>query len=728
MNIPIQCQCQCHTKSLIKFDSIVNDPVERKASHERNRSTIKSHGHTCHGHVCHVHNVGQDSNQIQPCEQIPDRVCHQPYPTRCGICKGLPPPTVILADQTKVAHDHTREDGADSDKDGDGQEVSHEVVILIHPDGAHEEVYLNDGTAEGQSSNDETREFGPKRRMLGGNHACNLIGPGGDADGVALESDETSHKDEGSSDAGPQGKGAKDGEECDGFGTSVNHEEDVQQHEDSNHETGEEECCGHGIQLPTLAAAEFEEPRGDISRNRSTEDIDHDDIRQGLSLHGRIDQTRLAQEKRDEDADCDLSSTADQHRQCHGRSGRGTEYIPVDHLPPTLILLVFRIDAQVVVERQILAQGLDEDDGNAGGEEGDHHDGIEDAHVVRGGIVPVGEEEDVPSVRPRLVGLDPLDLVGVGHGDVAAILLVGLEVEEGVFAVAHGLGPAGAVHVLGVVLDGDGLDDEADDADEAGLGVDLVVLDGEPHVVVQEVGGLVGGLVDELGAHGVAAEDGPAGLLDVRGEAVHAELHVVLPGHELLDPFDGLVVKDLGAERGAGLVLEDLDVVQRERLEGLAHEPLAEVLALAVLELDLGHVHGGAHGQLVVRERQLGLAGRDGVHGDGHLGARAEFLRRGAGEEDVGERGLLLLEDAPALALLEVVLVDLRLDVVEGGALGLGLLQALEGHAGGAGGADFVQDRLFDLGQLLLGRSALLGCLEFFFEVAPAGDAAGSGG
>jgi hypothetical protein len=90
----------------------------------------------------------------------------------------------------------------------------------------------------------------------------------------------------------------------------------------------------------------------------------------------------------------------------------------MNHLPSRIVLLLINIHPEIIVDAS------DERSKND-----DHHEEVEDTHVVPGRIVHVSEEEGIPPVRPCHIRLFPLYFVGVNDVKSSArVVFVGLKI------------------------------------------------------------------------------------------------------------------------------------------------------------------------------------------------------------------------------------------------------------------------------------------------------------
>ena len=164
----------------------------------------------------------------------------------------------------------------------------------------------------------------------------------------------------------------------------------------------------------------------------------------------------------------------------------------MDKLPACLLLRILD-GLHLIVSGNVLAEGADHDSGNGTEEEEDDHEGVDDGKVMNV-VIGAADEVDIPAVGPLNVGLLPLHLVGV-HDLVGFAGRAGSEAEVGGGIVDDLEGPVGVAGGdlggrsdgvgLNLVLNGDGVDVEAGDADAVELGGILVVADGELEVVEQ---------------------------------------------------------------------------------------------------------------------------------------------------------------------------------------------------------------------------------------------------
>ena len=90
----------------------------------------------------------------------------------------------------------------------------------------------------------------------------------------------------------------------------------------------------------------------------------------------------------------------------------------MNHLPSIIVVLLISIHPEILV-----------DDSDARSQKYDHHDEVEDAHVVPGRISHISEEEGIPPVCPCHIRLFPLYFVGVNDVKSSArVVFVGLKI------------------------------------------------------------------------------------------------------------------------------------------------------------------------------------------------------------------------------------------------------------------------------------------------------------
>mmetsp|Transcript_16631 Transcript_16631/g.24261 ORF Transcript_16631/g.24261 Transcript_16631/m.24261 type:complete len:230 (-) Transcript_16631:1399-2088(-) len=220
---------------------------------------------------------------------------------------------------------------------------------------------------------------GPTR--LGRHNSGNLVGPSWHLNRITPESKVTSNENKWRCNADPEEEGADDGEERYGCGASVESKEHVQGKEHCHYTTREESCGEESVPLPVLTAAELKDTRGNISRCGSAENVEEDNVRQGLSLHDGVDKVCLAHQQASKKAKCNLNSTSYKYRQRHGAEGGRAEHVTMNHFPSPFLEGVFfvvaKINVNCIVRHEVLSECLDENPRGTTHQEQYQHDRVD---------------------------------------------------------------------------------------------------------------------------------------------------------------------------------------------------------------------------------------------------------------------------------------------------------------------------------------------------------------
>ena len=495
---------------LINLDSAVNLLCKPEAGVETNRSAEKAKCYGYHRHVRQVDHDRKSTDQVQLAAEEPERVKEQVNTSSGTVPERLPPPPVIFTAKLQVAHnDRYHRAGSDQDEQN-GHEEAHHVKVLVQPKSRHDKEKLNADRTKGEDTTKEAREGHIGIERLLGNETGDLVGLGRDVGLLGTEAKVGTGKDKRRRDTDPKKEHGKDKPEGDGGSGVDEAEEDVQHSEHTNKQTGEGDGGSDSVSLPGGAVTELEETGRAVSGDGTAENIKEDDGRKGLSLLHGVDELEQGAQKNREEANSDLDTGTNGDAQGHGAEGGRAEDVTVDKLPACLLLRILD-RLHLVVSGNVLAEGADHDGSNGTEEEEDDHERVDNGKVMNV-IVGAADEVDVPTVGPLDVGPLPLHLVGVDDL-VGFTRRAGSEAEvgggivddlEGPVGVAGGdLGSRGDGVGLNLVLDGDGMDVEAGDADAVELGGILVVADSELEMVEQiqliilEAGVAGGGLETE---------------------------------------------------------------------------------------------------------------------------------------------------------------------------------------------------------------------------------------
>ena len=417
---------------------------------------------------------------------------------------------MILTAKLQVAHnDRYHRAGSDQDEQN-GHKEAHHVKVLVQPKSRHDKEKLNADRTKGEDTTKEARKGNVGIERLLGDETGDLIGLGRDVSLLGTEAKVGAGKDKRSRYTDPKKEHGKDKPEGNGGSGLDEAEEDVQNSEHTNKQTGERDSGSDSVALPGGAVTELEETGRAVSGDGAAENIKEDDGRKGLSLLHGVDELEEGAQKNGEEANSDLDTGTNGDAQGHGAEGGRAEDVTMDKLPACLLLRILD-GLHLIVSGNVLAEGADHDGGNGTEEEEDDHEGVDDGKVMNV-VIGAADEVDIPAVGPLNVGLLPLHLVGV-HDLVGFAGRAGSEAEvgggivddlEGPVGVAGGdLGGRGDGVGLNLVLNGDGVDVEAGDADAVELGGILVVADGELEMVEQiqliilEAGVTGGGLETE---------------------------------------------------------------------------------------------------------------------------------------------------------------------------------------------------------------------------------------
>jgi len=152
----------------VNLDRSKYPPCEPQATHEPSRSGDQEDDHTNHEHVPEEQQVGQD--QAAGLEFLkPEATVAKDVKRRAATGEETPPPpVVVLGAQVEVAQKHRELSARHHQNQKDQERKSEHVVVLIHPDAAHDEEELHEGCSEGQDSTQKTEGGGGKVPRLFG--------------------------------------------------------------------------------------------------------------------------------------------------------------------------------------------------------------------------------------------------------------------------------------------------------------------------------------------------------------------------------------------------------------------------------------------------------------------------------------------------------------------------------------------------------------------------------
>lgn len=493
-------------------------------------------------------------------------------------------PVVLLGAKQEVHH----EDG-DSGTNHNHEAVAEEeeskhVIDSAEPNGAHDEVELNEDGTERQETNNQHAGEGLEVGGDRGDLARDLVGAHGSLKLRSTESKPRTGKRQRDGDDEPDGNNDEHGGEGNGAGRLLSPQEEIQEEEGPEDDGGNKNGGKHDVELPLLTLPSLVGSGRDVAADEAEDCVqENHDGAQRSTVRGR-EEAKKSEDDGAASHDEKLRAVSGKDREQKG-SRRGSEDVAVDELPAGVFLnatileravaaKVIEIElVQAVVASNILLQGSDQDGHDSEDQDDDNDGGIDEPEPVDLGVKDV--QVLVPSSGPSSVRLAPVHAV-------AELDVLGLAV---LAAKDNGLAIDVAVH-LAAILVGVGLDNNANNTELVRVLVDFVVLDNDFVVVVEKDVIVVIVLSEqEAGAVENASSELVLDLL-TSGEPVDEPVQAVALLNALLDELDVLLLVCSLAEGLAGLVLAHLE------LEGGGHDAVSEEDAAQTLRHILGTILG----------------------------------------------------------------------------------------------------------------------------------------
>mmetsp|Transcript_19893 Transcript_19893/g.43216 ORF Transcript_19893/g.43216 Transcript_19893/m.43216 type:complete len:241 (-) Transcript_19893:1312-2034(-) len=210
---------------------------------------------------------------------------------RSGRKEGEPPPAVVF--RTELAVDQEKGDlGAGNDeneKDNEGE--SKDVVVLVHPQGRHDEEKFDVGRGKGNDTGHQGSDQGVHEGLGRRNGAGNRGGDGGELDGFLLVPKVGTQKDQRDGDSAPHGGDDDNVQKGCRCGRVQEEEDDVEKHKDAKGDSGEQEGGDNGAQLPETALKGLVETAADVSRQNSGQDVEGENAVHEGTTAGRVQES-----------------------------------------------------------------------------------------------------------------------------------------------------------------------------------------------------------------------------------------------------------------------------------------------------------------------------------------------------------------------------------------------------------------------------------------------------
>mmetsp|Transcript_22052 Transcript_22052/g.52188 ORF Transcript_22052/g.52188 Transcript_22052/m.52188 type:complete len:493 (-) Transcript_22052:504-1982(-) len=485
-----------------------------------------------------------------------------------------------------VVHEEDGDLGTGEEEDDVHDEgEAEDVVVLVHPQGRHDEEQLDVGGREGDHAGEGDGDVRVEEEAGIGDGPGDGRRDGGVGDGLGLVAEVRAEEDEGNRDAAPHGPDDEDVEEGDRPDGMLERQDDVEEDEQPEARGRERRGRQEGAGLPRPAAERLVQATGRVSGHDAAEHVQDERGDHEAAPPGGVEEAHGTEDDGEETGDAQLQPGADEDAVHHGGVLGRTEDVGVDELPPGLVDLLVGLlvgeGGHGVVSGNVPPEVAHEDGDDEQTEEQNDEDGVGDGVPVDlGGDQMVLVEVDVPPRRPGHLALVPEDVVRVHDLLVLLDDLVGRDVLPA-HVLPVGTGGEGLGVALGrravplvaaeeVVRDAHGLDGEADDAVAVVGGrrrVGLVVVDVDVDVVVHVgVLGVAGTGVDKANGEaagvvllllsGLGQSDGGRG--DVVDDPVVvvavADVHPEVPGLDLAEPdlAQDLAVRLLPHVEGVG--------------------------------------------------------------------------------------------------------------------------------------------------------------------------------
>ena len=487
-----------------------------------------------------------------------------------------------------------------------------------------------------------------------------MVRIGGHLHLFGTESKKGSHKHQRGADADPKGKEKEDRQEGDGRGGSSNAQKDVEDAKDTNHCSRKASSRVHGVELPSLGVAELVETGRNVSSHTTTENVENENGREGLSLLHGVEKFENGANHGEEKGRSDLSTGSNQNTEEHRGELRGAEDISVDQLPAGFFLGFFE-RLHLVVSRDILAERADHNGGNGTRQEQDNHEGVDNCKVMDI-VVGATNEVDIPTVSPGQFAFLPFNRVGVNdleilsggsgtEGQVGGGVVNDFGSAIGVTRFDFRVGAYSST-LVEFVLKGNGVDIKTGNVHTVAR---LSVGDCELQVVVEIKFVRLESRVPGLESDGVPSN----GVIEVaapheHGELVKGEMDSVLPLDQLSHPSQFPSSNVYLTERTTSMVLLDLED-ERGGFKLQSLEAAAQILSHFALA---DGREGGwfADWHIVVFKGYLCFLGVD------HVGEHDDFFVKGVldgahtGKEDLGEGGVAFAQQTLAFLFAELVM------------------------------------------------------------------------
>lgn len=214
--------------------------------------------------------------QMQLRGPVRDRMQEDVERAGAGGQERAPVPVVVLgAEQEVDEEDCDRGGRGDHEAVAEEEEAEH-VVHLAEPDGAHDEVELDEDGAEGEEADEQ---HGRDRAQVGcrrGDLARDLVCAHGRRDGGLPEAEPGAGEGEGDGDDEPDQHDDEHRREGHGAAGALEPEEEIEEEEGCEDQAGDEKRGQCDVELPALAAEGLVDARRDVAADEAEDGVQND--------------------------------------------------------------------------------------------------------------------------------------------------------------------------------------------------------------------------------------------------------------------------------------------------------------------------------------------------------------------------------------------------------------------------------------------------------------------